>query len=323
MQFAPVLTTLVAAIIFCGCYRQLALRWQLLDLPNERSSHNRPTPAGGGVGLFLGLLAGFFVLGCTQPGWSQPYSLLLSLAGLLVLTGVVDDRYGLSVGLRFPLYALVCLASVWLMQWPWSPWLLLLASVYALWILNLFNFMDGIDGIAASEAMFVATAAGLLALGNGAGAYYVQFCFLLAAACAGFLCWNWSPARLFMGDAGSISIGFLLAALSLQGEASGALPLLCWLILLAVFIADATATLLWRAATGQAITQAHSLHLYQRLARHWSSHARVVLLMQAYNLLWLLPLALLALHWRDWAWAAMMAAYLPLLVAWLKAVKLP
>jgi Fuc2NAc and GlcNAc transferase len=318
MHFLPILVTLAAAIVFCGCYRQLALRWQLLDLPNERSSHDRPTPAGGGVGLFLGLLAGVCVL-----GWHNPYSLLLSLAGLLVFTGAVDDRYRLSVGLRFPLYALVCVASVWLMLWPLPVWLLLLASVYTLWILNLFNFMDGIDGIAASEGVFVASAAGLLALGSGADAYYVQFCGLLAAACAGFLFWNWSPARLFMGDAGSISIGFLLAALSLLGEASDTLPLQCWLILLAVFIADASATLLWRAVTGQAITQAHSLHLYQRLARHWSSHSRVVLLMQAYNLLWLLPLAVVSVFWPDWVGPALLAAYLPVLLAWLKAVKLP
>jgi Fuc2NAc and GlcNAc transferase len=318
MAMTPLLVTLIAAILCCGGYRQLALRWHLFDLPNARSSHTQPTPGGGGIGLFLGLLAGVFVL-----GGSQPYTLLLFLAGLLVLTGALDDHYGLSVGLRFPLYTLACLAAVWLLWWPLPWWSLILALVYSLWILNLFNFMDGIDGIAASEAVFVAAAAGLLALANGGDGYYVQFCFLLAAASAGFLCWNWAPARLFMGDAGSISIGFLLAALSLQGQASGALPLVCWLILLAVFIADASATLLWRAATGQAITQAHSLHLYQRLARHWSSHSRVVIALQAYNLLWLLPLAVLALLWPEWAAAALLAAYGPVLLAWLKAVKLP
>lgn len=318
MSLMPYLAALIAVIVCCGVYRQLALRWHWFDLPNARSSHIQPTPSSGGIGLFLGLLAGVFLL-----GWSQPYSLLLSLAGLLVLAGALDDRYGLAVGLRFPLYALACLASVWLLLWPLPLWWLVLAVAYALWILNLFNFMDGIDGIAAAEAVFVAAAAGLLALGNGADGYYVYFCWLLAASCAGFLCWNWAPARLFMGDAGSISIGFLLASLSLLGQASGALPLLCWLILLAVFIADASATLLWRAVTGQAITQAHSLHLYQRLARHWSSHRRVVMVMLAYNLLWLLPLAALALFLPEWAVAALLAAYVPVLLGWLKAVKLP
>jgi Fuc2NAc and GlcNAc transferase len=318
MAMTPLLVTLIAAIVCCGGYRRLALRWHLFDLPNARSSHTQPTPGGGGIGLFLGLLAGVFVL-----GGSQPYNLLLLLAGLLVLTGALDDRYSLSIGLRFPLYGLTCLAAVWLLLWPLPWWWLALALVYSLWLLNLFNFMDGIDGIAASETVFVAAAAGLLALANSGDAYYVQFCFLLAAASAGFLCWNWAPARLFMGDAGSISIGFLLAALSLQGQANGALPLVCWLILLAVFIADASATLWWRAVTGQAITQAHSLHLYQRLARHWSSHSRVVITLQAYNLLWLLPLAVLALLWPEWAAAALLAAYVPVLLVWLKAVKLP
>ncbi len=318
MQLWPILVTALAALICCGVYRRQALRWQLFDVPNARSSHTEPTPRGGGIGIYLAML-----VGVTAMGWSGSSSYLMIVAGILVVTGALDDSYGLSVGLRLPLYTLACTLSIWLLLWPLPLWLFISAVLYVLWILNLFNFMDGIDGIAASEAIFAAAAAGLLALYNGADWHYVQLCLLLAAACAGFLYWNWSPARLFMGDAGSIAIGFLLAMLSLLGQASGALPLLCWLILLAVFIADATVTLLWRGATGQAVTQAHSLHLYQRLARHWSSHSRVVLLMLAYNLLWLLPLALLALLWPTWAWVALAAAYTPLLLALRKAVKLP
>jgi Fuc2NAc and GlcNAc transferase len=318
MSVWPIVATVLAALLCCGVCRRLALRWQLFDVPNARSSHTEPTPRGGGIGIYLALLVGVIAT-----GWSDPSSYLLMIAAVLVVAGALDDRFGLSVGLRLPLYTLACALSIWLLLWPLPAWLFIGAVLYALWILNLFNFMDGIDGIAASEAMFVTAAAGLLALYNGADGHYAQLCLLLAAACAGFLYWNWSPARLFMGDAGSIAIGFLLAMLSLLGQASGALPLLCWLILLAVFIADATVTLLWRGVTGQAVTQAHSVHLYQRLARHWSSHSRVVLLMQAYNLLWLLPLAWLALLWPGWAWAALAAAYAPLLLVLLKAVKLP
>ncbi len=318
MQLWPIFGTALAALVCCGVYRQLALRWQLFDVPNARSSHTEPTPSGGGIGIYLAMLVGAIAM-----GWADTSRYLMIVAGVLVVAGALDDRYGLSIGLRLPLYALVCALSIWLLWWPLPLWLFIGATLYALWILNLFNFMDGIDGIAASEALFATAAAGVLALYNGADWHYAQFCLLLAAACAGFLYWNWSPARLFMGDAGSITIGFLLAMLSLLGQASGALPLLCWLILLAVFIADATVTLLWRGVTDQAVTQAHCMHLHQRLARHWSSHSRVVLLMQAYNLLWLLPLALLALLWPAAAWAALVAAYAPLLLALRKAVKLP
>ena len=126
-----------------------------------------------------------------------------------------------------------------------------------------------------------------------------------------------------MGDAGSIPLGFLLAALSLEGEANGALPLVCWLILLAVFTADATYTLLWRALKGERLTQAHSRHCYQRLARYWGSHSPVVVAMSLYNLLWLLPLAATTLLWPQARWACLVLAYLPLLVVRIKADKLP
>jgi Fuc2NAc and GlcNAc transferase len=189
--------------------------------------------------------------------------------------------------------------------------------------LNLFNFMDGIDGIAASEAAFAAASAALLAMWLGSAGAYPLFCLLLAAACIAFLHWNWAPARLFMGDAGSIPLGFLLACLSLQGQLSGALPLVSWLILLAVFIADATYTLCWRALQKERLTEAHARHLYQRLARHWRSHSRVVWAMLAYNLLWLLPLAAAAAVLRDYGWLWLAAAYLPLLLILLKAGKLP
>jgi Fuc2NAc and GlcNAc transferase len=174
-----------------------------------------------------------------------------------------------------------------------------------------------------SETIFVCLAVAGLVAWRGGDAYYALLCLLIAGAACGFLYWNWSPARLFMGDAGSISLGFLLAALSLQGQLGGAMPLVCWLILMAVFIADASGTLLRRALTGEAVTRAHSSHLYQRLARRWQSHSRVVWLMLVYNIIWLLPLTMVALAWNQWQWVALAAAYLPFLPALIKAVKLP
>ncbi len=313
----------VVSLLGCGLYLKLAHRWQMLDVPNHRSAHQQPTPRGGGVGILLGLFAAMAVVPLTGVSWPAPYPLLALIAGALAVTGVVDDRLGLPIAWRFLLYALACAGTSWVLLQGQPGWLLAAAAFYALWLVNLFNFMDGIDGIAAVEAGFAALVAAGLALWLGKGGAFPLFCLLLAAATLAFLHWNWAPARLFMGDAGSIPLGFLLAALSLQGEVSGALPWMCWPILLAVFIGDATYTLAWRLMQGERITEAHSRHLYQRLARHWQSHRRVVLVMLAYNLLWLAPLAAAAALTPILAALWLLLAYLPLLPILLKAGKLP
>ena len=312
-----------ASLLFCGIYRNLAHRWRHYDVPNERSAHELPTPKGGGVAIFLALLLACLLTTATVGPWPAIYSQFLLLAGILVIAGMIDDRHNLPVLLRLTLYALTCLAMSAVVYWPAPLWWLALCTFYALWLVNLFNFMDGIDGIAATEAIFATIAAALLALWQGGDWYYPMFCLLLAAACLGFLYWNWAPARLFMGDAGSVPIGFLLAALSLLGAAKGIVPLPCWLILLAVFLSDATVTLLRRALRGEAVTQAHSQHMYQRLARHWGSHARVVVALIMINILWLFPLACLVLLRPEWSWWGLLAAYAPLLLAVVKTGKLP
>jgi Fuc2NAc and GlcNAc transferase len=175
--------------------------------------------------------------------------------------------------------------------------------------------MDGIDGIAALQAMVACCCAALLTWGTGHGSDYAHFCLLLAAAHGGFLVWNYPPARLFMGDAGSVPTGFLLAALALLGAVQGQLNPLCWLVLLAAFITDATWTLAWRMATGQAFTQPHRLHAYQRLSRYWGSHLRVDMLLLAINTLWLLPLASAVQIWPDRSLFLVFLAYVPLLCA--------
>ncbi len=311
------------SLLGCGLYLRLAHRWQMLDVPNHRSAHQHPTPRGGGIGILLGLFAAMAVAPLAGVAWPPPYPLLALLAAGLALAGIVDDRLGLPVLLRFLLYALACGAAAWLLLAGQAWWVLTLAGFYALWLVNLFNFMDGIDGIAAAEAGFALLAAAFLSLWLGEGGAYPLFCLLLAAATLAFLHWNWAPARLFMGDAGSIPLGFLLAALSIQAFADDLLPWACWPILLAAFIGDATYTLGWRLVQGEKITEAHSRHLYQRLARHWGSHSRVVLAMLAYNLLWLAPLAALVALQPAYTPLWLALAYLPQLPVLLKAGKLP
>jgi Fuc2NAc and GlcNAc transferase len=195
--------------------------------------------------------------------------------------------------------------------------LVFVATAALLWGLNLYNFMDGLDGFAASQC-FLACCGVALLVGIGGNERYVYCCLLLAFSHLGFLIWNWPVARLFMGDAGSISTGFVVTALALLGAIEGILSLKCWLILLAIFITDASYTLCWRMFTGQQFTQAHRLHGYQRLSRHWGSHLPVLYLLIAINVLWLFPMAWAAKIWPPYSDLIVLLTYLPLLAGVVK-----
>jgi Fuc2NAc and GlcNAc transferase len=318
------LLTLVISVALCGIYLRLARHMQLLDQPNERSSHHRPTPHGGGVPLFLAFALGLGLSGYWYGPIPGNYLVLLLAALFLMLLGAMDDVWGLSVRLRMALYGLCCLLTALYLLQPFSgaiellAWVLIWAFIL-LWSLNLYNFMDGIDGIAALQCILACGSAALLSwLGAGEGGYAL-FCLLLAVAHLGFLFWNWPPARLFMGDAGSVPTGFLLASLALLGWVQGQLNPLCWLILLAAFVTDASWTLLWRAATGQPFTQPHRLHAYQRLSRHFGSHLAVDMVLVALNALWLFPLAWGVQSWPKYGILLVILAYLPLVWGMAKA----
>jgi Fuc2NAc and GlcNAc transferase len=315
-----VLSTFLGTIWTCAVYHTLGKRWQIYDIPNSRSAHREAVVRGGGLGLLLGLLAGFILVLVLVKAWPAPYPQLLVAACGLALLGFIDDVRGLPVALRLCLYALLSLGTIVMIEPQWSWIGQGVAAFFVLWLLNLFNFMDGIDGLAATEAVFTAGSAGVLSLFLGGSEAFGWFCLLVAAASGGFLFWNRPPARLFMGDAGSVSLGFLLAMLALRSDG---IPLASWLILLGVFIIDATYTLLWRIRQGHRFTQAHSLHLYQRLARHWDNHATVVGAVIAINTLWLLPLATAAALWPQKALVWVIVAWLPLLVMMAKAGKFP
>jgi len=324
------LVTLLLSAFLCGLYLPLARRWQLLDTPGERSSHRRPTPHGGGVPLVLAFSVGLLLAAWWYGNWASPYVHLALAAVFLMVLGVIDDLRGLSVRLRFAIYSLLCLLVAATLLPPvlatpaaWSGALLGgMVALGMLWSLNLYNFMDGIDGIAAMQCIVACCSAALLSWGSGGGERYALFCLILAASHGGFLLWNWPPARLFMGDAGSVPTGFLLAGLALVGAVQGQLNPLCWLVLLAVFITDASWTLVWRIATGQPFTQPHRLHAYQRLSRYWDSHLAVDMLLLAVNALWLLPLAWAVQVQPDYGVILVILAYLPLLWGMAKIAKL-
>jgi Fuc2NAc and GlcNAc transferase len=308
--------------------RRYALSYGVLDQPNARSSHQRPTPRGGGLAVVVA-----FVLALSWLCW-QNLLTVADWAGLcggsiaLAATGFADDHRPLSPGLRWAVHWAAAAWALYLFGRGMSidfslfrlrqPWLVLpLAALVVVWMVNLFNFMDGIDGIAGSEALFVAllTAAWLAQAGAGPG--WVLAALALAAASAGFLTRNWPPAKIFMGDVGSGFLGFALSALMIGGVAHFDASPWPWLISIGVFFVDATYTLFHRLRRRQRLADAHRSHAYQILSRRWGGHRPVTLACAAINLLWLAPLAAAAAYWRAWGPLLWGLALLPLvLIAW-------
>ncbi len=323
---------LLVAWFLTGRLRGYAINRRVLDIPNPRSSHSVATPRGGGVSIVIATLVGLLVAGFLG---SLPWPHVVGLMGsgsLVAAVGFIDDHR--AIRRRWRLLAHFAAAAWVLCYLGGLPPLEIMGSVinpgwigqafallYVVWVLNLTNFMDGIDGIAAVEVITVAAGGILLYFVVSANASQWTACVVLAAATLGFLPWNWPPAKIFMGDAGSGFLGLMLAALSVQAAGTDATLFWCWIILLGVFVVDATMTLTRRVLRGERIHEAHRTHAYQHAAMRWRGHRTVTLAVAAINLCWLLPLALaVARHSLD-GLIGVAVAYTPLiaLAAWIGA----
>lgn len=316
----------------------LAARVGLQDAPNPRSSHTVPLPRGGGIGIVAGAVIGTLVFrvlaqdcanapptaGCESPA-DPGIWIGLAATSALALVGLADDFLNLSRRARLSAQTLAALAVMFATgaQLAFPLALLALLLLVGVWWINLFNFMDGIDGLAAMQAIFM-LAAGLL-FGSGALVdldldldLVTVHGLLLLGATLGFIGLNWAPARVFMGDVGSLFLGVSTLFVAMHGVTRGYTSPWFWLIVAGMFVADATTTLLKRLMRGDDVTSAHRSHLYQRLARRWGSHAKVTLVYFALNVSWFLPLALVARHFPAWGAGFAMLAYLPVIGVCLK-----
>lgn len=272
----------------------LLRREAVLDVPNERSSHTLPTPRGGGIAVIGAIAlswAGLYAIGV------MPAASLVVVAAMVALAAIcwIDDLRGLSPLVRLLAQFAAVAAGIWALPagaifQGWLPPALdaVATALLGVWFVNLFNFMDGIDGIAGVEAaaiglglvlvgtVYLADPGRPLAVGVGVAGdlQLVMPAAAIAGASVGFLVWNWAPARIFLGDVGSAPLGyvlgFLLFTLALRGQWQAAL------ILPAYFLADATLTLLRRLARGERVWQAHREHFYQRAVQRGLGHAAVV-----------------------------------------------
>jgi Fuc2NAc and GlcNAc transferase len=319
-RLLPVVGAFALALLSTKAVRVFALRTGLIDHPSQRSSHTRPTPRSGGLAVIFAFFVALIWLQASALISVSTALTLVVAGGAVALVGFLDDRSPLPARVRFLVHLAAAVTVVAVLgEVPldrsrpagmMESWLgRVLGVVTIIWTVNLFNFMDGIDGIAGSEAVFVATAGAALNwyAGGDAGLTMVLLC--VAGASLGFLVWNWPPARIFMGDVGSGFLGFTLAAVGLMANRNGPLPIAVWPILGGIFLVDATVTLFRRVARGDKWFEAHRMHAYQHLALRWGSHLRVTLAVIATNVFWLLP----------WAWYA---AVQPAHAAWAAAIAL-
>jgi len=300
---ACLVALLIATPALSASFTWLAIRYarrrQLLDLPGRRRSHSQPTPRGGGIAIVVAMLAGGIALALQSTRDYLPI-LLPPVVGI-ALVGWLDDHGGLSAAKRFAMHTI---AAAWVFA---GPLLVLtvfpvsdltsgfglvgiaaaVVTIAIVWSINLHNFMDGINGLLTLQAIFVLCAlAGLLAWRDADGAALLLVC---AAACAGFLPFNFPRAHVFMGDVGSGVLGLAIAVAVLWQIATPTIAAASGLVLCSAFVTDATCTLLSRMLQGRRWYSAHREHLYQWLVRCGHSHARVVALYMGWNLLIVLP----------------------------------
>jgi len=319
------LIALILAAVLTELLRRYALATRLIDIPNARSSHNSPTPRGGGLSIVIVFLLGLPVL--SGMGVLAPEAMwaILGAGAWVALVGFLDDhghipaRWRLLVhfvGAAWGLYWLGGLPPLAFFGYSFDPgWLgQILGLFYLVWLLNLYNFMDGIDGLASIEAITVCLGGALLYLSEPEAIGQWNALVLLAMTVAGFLCWNFPPARIFMGDAGSGFLGIVLGLFSIQAAWIAPQFFWSWLILLGVFIVDATWTLFRRFLRGEKIHEAHRSHAYQYASRYYGSHKTVSLVIGVINVCWLIP-------WALWVGLAglnpllgLVLAYLPLML---------
>ena len=301
-----------------------ATRNGLIDTPNHRSSHSAPTPRGGGIVIVL-LATSLWIFATALDILSLNQGLALIVAGATAAAaGYMDDKGHLSKRTRFsahilasslvvillsPMPTVVVSASytVDLNQLRWFP----IVMVAIVWLTNLYNFMDGIDGIAASHALCALAASGatLYIMGE---VDQSKLLILLFAIVFGFLIWNWPPAKLFMGDVGSTYLGIMFGTLALITAET--LSIWFWIIILATFIGDASWTLMIRIFSGQNWREAHRLHAYQKISPTQLRHKSTALLYSLFTLLWLFPLAYITAANPSYFFVTITLAYAPVLL---------
>ena len=305
-----------------------ALYREMLDIPNVRSSHTVPTPRGGGLSFVMIATTAAIVIWTSKtqvsPWEMDQFIIVATLGAWVAIIGFWDDHQNIPAKWRLLAHSIAAVIVIYLIGSPhiifgsWmfdSSWIsYLIFTIALIWLTNLYNFMDGIDGLAGIEAIFVASGALFLLWWNGTGTHTILWLGIIISGVSGFLILNWPPAKIFMGDVGSGYLGFIFGVIAISTAKTGDLSIWSWVILLGVFIVDATMTLLIRLIRKERWYEAHRSHTYQRLARRLNSHLFVILCISTINIFWLLPMAWCAEKWRDMGGLIAVISFVPLIV---------
>lgn len=278
---------LIVSYLLTWVIKNFSTKNRILDIPNERSSHSLPTPRGGGLAIVIAWYIGITILFFFGEVSRNLYFALLS-GILLAAISLLDDVFDIRPVIRLSFQTITVIIAFILLKGIQTVYigdkdifqmiiLDTITIVGMVWFINLYNFLDGIDGYASFEAITI-----------GLALYFFtgqSINLILIAAVSGFLIWNWPKARIFMGDVGSTQLGFILVVLGVYFHNEHKLPIICWLILLAPFWFDATLTLYRRWRNKEKLSQAHRKHIYQRLVQSGFSHLKVDIYLSVINLI--------------------------------------
>jgi Fuc2NAc and GlcNAc transferase len=313
------------ALSLLGIYflKKYAPQLKLVAIPNERSLHRKVTPQGGGAIIALIFLAFILFLRLSDSIKNAEFIALFGGGLIMSVTGFLDDILEIKAGVRFLIQFLVVgWGLYWLGGIPHHPFLDAVSGLYTLanavaavalvWFINSFNFMDGIDGLATSGAIFFSISVGGYFLWKGIEPYGFLL-IVLAASSLAFLLFNWPPAKMFLGDAGSNFFGCIFGMLILITVKNETLSIWTWLIILAYFITDTTTTTVLRIFLVKGWYRTHRSHAYQNLARVLNNHKFVTCLIMGINFFYLLPLAYLSVVYRPYGGLIFLAGVMPIL----------
>lgn len=259
--------------------RIVAIRKSIIDIPNERSSHLNPTPRGGGIAIaitwFISITI-LYILGKIDS--SLFYSLLCGLP--IAITGVVDDILAISPTRRFIIQSISSVMAITILGGlktidigffviDAKLVLSIFAVIGVIWLTNLYNFLDGIDGYISTQVVLIGVACYIF--------FKIEPPLLLAFVTLGFLFWNWQPAKIFMGDVGSTLLGFNIGIFSIFYQNEGTTSIITWVMLTSLFWVDATTTLFRRWRNREVLSKAHRKHAYQRIVQSGFSHQKTVI----------------------------------------------
>ena len=330
MTLALISFTIILSYISVIFLEFIFLKYKLfIDVPNDRNIHIKPIPSAGGIAIFFSFFIYLYLLSFFFQEEIKFFTIFFIILLPIMIIGLIDDLKQTKVTIRlfFQLFSASLLIYYFQIsqnsnlnfEISQTNLLITLVSILlSMWLMNLYNFMDGIDAYAASESVFVFSSASLIAYLNEPSGQMHIILIGFAAASFGFLLRNWFPAKIFMGDTGSVSIGCCVAFFIFYSASESVISIYTWLILLSVFISDSTYTLFVRVVTQKNLLKPHLTHGFHILAKKSGSQKEITKYMILVNLFWVLPLALISNSFNDFHILVTIVAYLPLLLYLLK-----